>query len=74
MLITCVLHIRPEGHREPRRKVGCLSLAERLGGFESGTFRFWSQRINPLGHSPQMLSTGFLEYDRIDILERIDIS
>ena len=40
MLITCVLHIRPEGHREPRRKVGCLSLAERLGGFESGTFRF----------------------------------
>ena len=38
MLITCVLHIRPEGHREPRNEVGSLSPAERLVGFEPGTF------------------------------------
>ena len=48
MLITCILHIRPEGHREPRNQVGSLSPAERLVGFEPGTFRFWSQRLNPL--------------------------
>ena len=29
-LITCILHIRPEGHREPRSEVGSLSPAERL--------------------------------------------
>ena len=53
MLITCVLHIWPEGHREPRNKVGSLSPVERLVGFEPGTFRFWSKPLNPLGHSPQ---------------------
>ena len=58
MLITCVLHIWPEGHREPRNKVGSLSPAERLVGFEPGTFRFLLQRLNPLGHSPQ---TAFKE-------------
>ena len=52
MLITCVLHIWPEGRREPRSGVGSLSPAERLAGFEPGTFRFWSQHLNPLGHSP----------------------
>ena len=63
MLITCVLHIRPEGHRElmlitcvlrirregqqkPRNEVGSLSPAERLVGFEPGTFRFLLQRLN----------------------------
>ena len=51
MLITCVLHIWPEDHWEPRSEVGSLSLAECLVGFEPGTFRFWSQRLNPLGHS-----------------------
>ena len=51
MLITCVLHIRPEGHQEPRNEVGSLTLAECLVGFEPGTFRFWSQRLNPLGDS-----------------------
>ena len=49
----CVLHFRPEGHREPRSEVGSLSPAERLLGFEPGNFRFLQQRLNPLGHSPQ---------------------
>ena len=44
----CVLHFRPEGHREPRNEVGSLSPAERLVGFEPGTFRFLLQRLNPL--------------------------
>ena len=52
MLITCVLHIWPEGHREPRNGVGSIGPAERLVGFEPGTFQFWSQCLNPLGHSP----------------------
>ena len=47
----CVLHIRPEGHREPRNEVGSLRTAEHLVGFELGTFRFSLQRLNPLGHS-----------------------
>ena len=37
MLITCVLHIRPEGYQEPRNEVGSLSRADRLVGFEPGT-------------------------------------
>ena len=40
MLITAFLPIRPEGHQEPRSEVGSLSPAERLVGFEPGTFRF----------------------------------
>ena len=40
ILITCVLHIRSGGHREPRCEVGSLSPAERLVGFEPGSFRF----------------------------------
>ena len=40
MLITVCLHIRPECHRDPRSGVGFLSPAERLVGFEPGTFRF----------------------------------
>ena len=51
MLITCVLHIRPEGHWESHSEVGSLSPAECLVGFELGTFRFWSQCFNTLGHS-----------------------
>ena len=39
MLITALYLIRPEGHWEPRNKVGSLSPAERLVGFETGTFR-----------------------------------
>ena len=57
MLIICVfLHIRPEDHREPRNEVEFLSPAERLVGFESETFRFWSPRLNPLGYSPHFSS------------------
>ena len=48
-----VLHFRPEGHRRPRSEVGSPSPAERLVGFEPGTFRFLLQRLKPLGHSPQ---------------------
>ena len=33
----CVLHFRPEGHREPHNKVGSLSPVERLVGFEPQT-------------------------------------
>ena len=40
MLITAFVHVRPEGHREPRSEVGSLGPAERLARFESGTFRF----------------------------------
>ena len=52
MLIKCALHICPEGHLEPRNKVESLSLAECLAGFKLGTFQFWLQCLNPLGHSP----------------------
>ena len=52
MLITAFVHVRPEGHQDPRNEVGSLSPAERLAGFEPGTFRFWLQRLNPLGNSP----------------------
>ena len=50
MLITSVLHIRPEGHRGPRSEVGSLSPAKRLVGFEPGTFQLWSLRHVPLDH------------------------
>ena len=52
MLITCILHIQPIGHRKPHNEVGSLSLVEHLVGFELGTFWFWSQHLNPLGHFP----------------------
>ena len=38
MLITAFVHVRPEVHRGPRNEVGSLSPAERLAGFELGTF------------------------------------
>ena len=56
MLITCVLHIRPEGNREPRNEVGSLSPAEHLVGFEPGIFPFWWQRLDPLGHSLHLVA------------------
>ena len=52
----CFVHIWPEGHGEPHNKVGSLSPAECLVGFEPGAFRFLLQRLNPLGHSPQILN------------------
>ena len=54
-LIQCYslrfLHFLPKSHREPCSEVGSLSPAERLVGFQPGTFRFLPQRLNPLGHS-----------------------
>ena len=47
MLITMFVQVWPEGHREPRNEVGYLSPAERLAGFEPGTFQFWLQRFKP---------------------------
>ena len=52
-LITAFVHIQP-GHWEPHNKVGSLSLAEHLAGFEPGAFQFLLQRLNPLGHSPRI--------------------
>ena len=70
MLITCILHIQPEGHWQPRNKVGSLSLAKRLVGFEPETFQFWSQRLNPIGHSSYKASTIpkplHIRFDEID--------
>ena len=53
MLITVFLHFWPEDHREPCNEVGSLSPAERLVGFEPGTFRFLLQGLNSLGYSPR---------------------
>ena len=63
MLIICVLHIWPEGHGEPCNEVGSLSLTECLVGFEAGTFWFWSQRLNWLGHS--LLKKHILKYGMV---------
>ena len=41
MLITCILHIWPEGQQESHSEVGSLSPSEHLVGFEPGTLRFW---------------------------------
>ena len=51
MLIPAFVQGRPKGHWEPCSKVGSLSLAKHLAGFEPGTFWFWLQCLNPLGHS-----------------------
>ena len=42
-----VLYFRPEGHQEPPSKVGSLSPAKHLVGFEPGTFWFLLRRLNP---------------------------
>ena len=52
ILITCVLHIRPKGPREPHNEVGSLRPAIYLVGFKQRTIQFWSQHLNPLCHSP----------------------
>ena len=54
MLITHLLRIRLEGHRQPRKKVESLSSTEGTIGFESKTFRFGTQRLNPLHHLLQL--------------------
>ena len=35
MLFTAILHVRPEGHREPRNEVESVSPTERLVGLLS---------------------------------------
>ena len=54
MLITHLLRIWLEGHRQPRKKVESLSSTEGTIGFESETFRFGTQRLNPLHHLLQL--------------------
>ena len=45
-------------------------------GFEPGTFRYWSQRLNPLRHTPQR-EPGALNLDnqrlRVKQLQNIEI-
>ena len=48
VLIIAFVQARPEGHREPRNKVGLLSPVDRVVGFKPGTFRFGVQRLNLL--------------------------
>ena len=38
--MSVLFHVRLEGHRELRNDVESLSPAERLTGFQLGTFRF----------------------------------
>ena len=62
----CALLFRPKGHREPHNEVGSLSLAERLVGFELGTFRFLLQCLNPkcillMGTNLQESSAGWFK-------------
>ena len=52
MLITASFYVCPKVHWEPPNEVGSLTPAEHLVGFDPGTFRFWLQCLNPLGHSP----------------------
>ena len=49
-LITVKL-FSAKGHQELFNKVGSLSLAKYLVGFELGSFQFYSQSLNLLGHS-----------------------
>ena len=60
MLITVFVQVQPKGHQEPQNEVGSPSLAEHLVGFELGTFRFWLQCLNPLGHTPLISVTLLL--------------
>ena len=59
MLITAFLHIRPEGHRKPCNEFGSLSPADRLVGFETGTFRFWLQPPHPQSFQIPLLLVFF---------------
>ena len=49
MLLTVRFKFRPKVHQEPCNKVGSLSPAMHLAGFETRTFRFYH---NALNHSP----------------------
>ena len=48
MLITAFWYTESERHQEPCKKVGSLSPAEHLVGFEPDTFRFWLKHVSPL--------------------------
>ena len=52
MLITAFYLFRQKGQQETRNKVVPLSSAKHLVGFKPGIFRFQSERLNSLGHSP----------------------
>ena len=52
MLLTVRFKFRPKIHQEPCNKVGSLSPAMHLAGFETRTFRFYH---NALNHSPLSL-------------------
>ena len=47
VLITAQVLFRPEGHQEPRNKVGLQILAEKTVEFELGTFQNWKKRTIP---------------------------
>ena len=68
MLITVFYLYQPEGRQEPHNKVGSLSQAERLAGFEPGTFQFSSKCLNPLDHSPLAYSTCCLKFTDLTML------
>ena len=60
MLITAFYIFDPRVTGNLLGEVGSLSPAERLVGFEPGTFRFWLQHLHPLGHSPRINSLSVL--------------
>ena len=62
MLITCVFTYSARGSPGASWRVGSLNSAERLVGFQPETFRSWSQRLNPLVHSPQSGLVGILNW------------
>ena len=55
VLITAQVLFRPEGHQEPRNKVGLQILAEKTVELELGTFQNRKKRAIPLYHSPKIL-------------------
>ena len=55
----------PSVTRKPRNEVGSLSQAERLVWFEPGTFIFWLQWLNPLGHSGLGMSHNTTIYKKM---------
>ena len=50
VLITSFDRFRPKGYWESCNKFGSLIPAENLVEFKPGTFWFWLQLLNPLGH------------------------
>ena len=64
-IIEAFLYIQPEGHQEPHNEFGSLSPDECLVRFEPGTFQFWLQCLNPLGHSPPTFQLGHSLHSQI---------